>query len=170
MQMTISQKVGIALAGVGALSILGLGWLYSWWLVPAIGRTGFQDAPVPGLVQAALGSIGAGRGYNRTDRRRNVCPAWLAPARRIECSTFPGRHADCYILPLGPFAWSFRYKWRFDGPVFPGHPPALEQNPPNAFPIRPNRLRLAHGRLRLLPGGQLVPLRSAGCPILCTPA
>ncbi len=30
MQTTVSQKVGMALAGVGALSILGLGWLYVW--------------------------------------------------------------------------------------------------------------------------------------------
>ncbi len=81
MQTTVSQKIGIALASVGALSILGLGWLYSWWLVPAIGKTGFQNVPVPGLVRllwglsvpvgALIALIGAGM-YARLGWRRLV--------------------------------------------------------------------------------------------------
>ncbi len=81
MQTTVSQKVGIAIASVGALSILGLGWLYSWWLVPAIGKTGFQNAPVPGLVRlfwglsvpvgALIALIGAGM-YARVGWRRLI--------------------------------------------------------------------------------------------------
>ncbi len=38
-----SQKIGSAIFTIGALYMFGLGWLYSWWVVPAANQVG-RDA------------------------------------------------------------------------------------------------------------------------------
>ena len=55
MQVTLSQKVGLFVFGIGVVFILGVGWLYSWWMVPAIREYGFQNIPVPGIVSFIWG-------------------------------------------------------------------------------------------------------------------
>ena len=35
-----SQKIGLALFAIGAVYMFGLGWLYSWWVVPAANQVG----------------------------------------------------------------------------------------------------------------------------------
>jgi hypothetical protein len=55
MQVTLSQKVGLLVFGIGVIFILAVGWLYSWWMVPAIREHGFQNLPVPGIVSFIWG-------------------------------------------------------------------------------------------------------------------
>lgn len=43
-----SQKIGLVVFTIGAVYMLGLGWLYSWWMVPAANQLG-RDA-YSGLV------------------------------------------------------------------------------------------------------------------------
>lgn len=43
-----SQKIGWAVFGAGGLSMFGLGWLYSWWVVPAANQYG--SAAYSGLL------------------------------------------------------------------------------------------------------------------------
>jgi hypothetical protein len=35
-----SQKIGWVIFTIGALYMFGLGWLYSWWVVPAANQVG----------------------------------------------------------------------------------------------------------------------------------
>ena len=37
-----SQKIGWGVFLIGALYMLGLGWLYSWWVVPAANQVGAE--------------------------------------------------------------------------------------------------------------------------------
>ena len=56
MQVTLSsQKVGLIVFGIGVVFVLGVGWLYSWWMVPAIREYGFQNLPIPGIVSFIWG-------------------------------------------------------------------------------------------------------------------
>jgi len=55
MQVTLSQKVGLFIFGIGVVFVLMVGWLYSWWMVPAIREHGFQNLPVPGIVSIIWG-------------------------------------------------------------------------------------------------------------------
>jgi len=55
MQVTLSQKVGLFVFGIGLVFFLGVGWLYSWWMVPAIREYGFQNLPMPGIVSFIWG-------------------------------------------------------------------------------------------------------------------
>ena len=56
-----SQKIGWVVFGIGALYMLGMGWLYSWWMVPATREIGPEN--LSGAVafiwalSAPLGSI-----------------------------------------------------------------------------------------------------------------
>jgi hypothetical protein len=43
-----SQKFGLALFTIGAVYMFGLGWLYSWWMVPAANQ--FSSAAYSGLL------------------------------------------------------------------------------------------------------------------------
>lgn len=45
---TTSQKIGWIVFGIGAIYMLGSGWLYSWWMVPAANQLG--KAAMAGLV------------------------------------------------------------------------------------------------------------------------
>ena len=40
MKTSTSQKIGLALFMIGAVYMFGLGWLYSWWVVPAANQVG----------------------------------------------------------------------------------------------------------------------------------
>ena len=55
MQVTLSQRLGIFVFGIGVVFVLGVGWLYSWWMVPAIREYGFQNLPMPGIVSFIWG-------------------------------------------------------------------------------------------------------------------
>jgi hypothetical protein len=55
MQITLLQKTGLLIFGIGIVFILAVGWLYSWWMVPAIREYGFQSIPVPGIVSFIWG-------------------------------------------------------------------------------------------------------------------
>lgn len=62
-----SQKIGSAIFTIGALYMFGLGWLYSWWVVPAanqVGRDAFSGLlgfiwPLSVPVGAFIVAIGA---------------------------------------------------------------------------------------------------------------
>jgi hypothetical protein len=43
--MTISQKVGLLLCIIGTASMIVIGWLSSWWVVPAIRDVGITNYP-----------------------------------------------------------------------------------------------------------------------------
>jgi hypothetical protein len=47
------QKIGWVVFGIGALYMLGMGWLYSWWMVPAANEIG------PDAMSGAVGFIWA---------------------------------------------------------------------------------------------------------------
>ena len=55
MGTSVSQKLGIIAAGIGAILLMGVGWLYSWWMVPEIGRAGMQNLQISGLVTQVWG-------------------------------------------------------------------------------------------------------------------
>lgn len=40
--MKTSQKIGWFVFWIGAIYMLGLGWLYSWWMVPAVNEVGVE--------------------------------------------------------------------------------------------------------------------------------
>lgn len=42
---TSSQKAGWGILGIGALYMLLMGWLSSWWVVPTIRQTGIESLP-----------------------------------------------------------------------------------------------------------------------------
>jgi hypothetical protein len=44
-EQTISSKVGWVIFGFGALYMLLMGWLSSWWVVPTIRQTGLEGLP-----------------------------------------------------------------------------------------------------------------------------
>jgi hypothetical protein len=74
-----SKKLGLALFWIGAILMLVVGWLSSWWFVPTIKKLGFTNVPVPGLISfiwglsaplgATIVAIGAGL-YAQINRRR----------------------------------------------------------------------------------------------------
>ena len=61
MQGKTLQKIGWVVFGIGALYMLGMGWLYSWWVVPATREIGPEN--LSGAVafiwalSAPLGSV-----------------------------------------------------------------------------------------------------------------
>ena len=61
MPSSTSRRIGLVVFGVGVLYMLGLGWLYSWWMVPATRESGPEN--LSGAVafiwalSAPLGSI-----------------------------------------------------------------------------------------------------------------
>jgi len=55
MKLTLLQKTGLSVFGIGVVFIFAVGWLYSWWMVPAIREYGFQNIPVPGIVSFIWG-------------------------------------------------------------------------------------------------------------------
>ena len=48
MKPSTSQKIGSALFAIGAVYMLGLGWLYSWWVVPEANQ--FGNSALPGFL------------------------------------------------------------------------------------------------------------------------
>jgi hypothetical protein len=67
-EKTISQKAGWVVFGFGALYMLLMGWLSSWWVVPTIRQAGLEGLPSPAFffywqfaapVGALLVAIGA---------------------------------------------------------------------------------------------------------------
>jgi ABC-type microcin C transport system permease subunit YejB len=55
MKLTLLQKTGLVVFGIGVVFIFAVGWFYSWWMVPAIREHGFQNIPVPGIVSFIWG-------------------------------------------------------------------------------------------------------------------
>jgi len=53
MKTSTSQKVGLALFIIGAVYMFGLGWLYSWWVVPAANQ--FGNSALPGFLSFIWG-------------------------------------------------------------------------------------------------------------------
>ncbi len=75
---TVSQKVGIILFSIGAMYMIIMGWLLSWWVVPAIREGGVVNLPgqlffflwsLSTPLGALLVTIGAAM-MSRVDRRR----------------------------------------------------------------------------------------------------
>jgi hypothetical protein len=74
-----SKKLGLVVFWIGAILMLVVGWLSSWWFVPTIKKLGFENIPVPGLVSfiwglsaplgATIVAIGAGL-YAQVNWRR----------------------------------------------------------------------------------------------------
>lgn len=67
-EKTISSKAGWVIFGLGALYMLLMGWLSSWWVVPTIGQVGLEGLPgttfflfwqLAAPVGALLAAIGA---------------------------------------------------------------------------------------------------------------
>lgn len=55
-----SQKVGLAIFALGGLYMFGLGWLQSWWVVPAANQVGsLAYSGLPGLFWALSVPVGA---------------------------------------------------------------------------------------------------------------
>jgi hypothetical protein len=55
-----SQKIGWVVYTIGALYMIGLGWLYSWWMVPAANQSGSEAlAGLLGFVWALSVPLGA---------------------------------------------------------------------------------------------------------------
>ena len=55
-----SQKIGWVVFIIGALYMIGLGWLYSWWMVPAANQSGSEALTGPlGFVWALSVPLGA---------------------------------------------------------------------------------------------------------------
>ena len=48
MKTSTSQKIGSAIFAIGAVYMFGLGWLYSWWVVPAANQ--FGTSALPGFL------------------------------------------------------------------------------------------------------------------------
>jgi hypothetical protein len=76
--MTISQKVGLLLCIIGAAYMIVIGWLSSWWVVPAIRDVGITHYPdrqffflwgISTPFGALLVTIGAAL-MTQVDRRR----------------------------------------------------------------------------------------------------
>lgn len=73
------QKIGLVVFGIGALYMLLVGFLLSWWYVPAIKEVGFDNLPFHGTLTlfwslsaplgAVLVAIGAAL-YARVERTR----------------------------------------------------------------------------------------------------
>ena len=109
MHATFSQKVGIFVFGIGVVFVVGVGWLYSWWMVPAIREYGFQNVPVPGMVSfiwglsAPVGSLialaGAGM-YAQVSFRRLII---LVPG--IFCVVFLTAILSPPFNASGPFRY-----------------------------------------------------------------
>jgi hypothetical protein len=57
MQSKTSRIVGWIPFGIGALYMAGLGWLYSWWVVPATREMG----PVLRMRSSIMNMTGPGR-------------------------------------------------------------------------------------------------------------
>ena len=77
----MSKKIGLVVFWIGALYMLGVGFLLSWWYVPAIKEVGFNNLSYPGAlslfwaVSAPLGAVLVAVGaslYARIGRRR-IC-------------------------------------------------------------------------------------------------
>ncbi len=56
-----SQQIGLAIFAIGALYMFGLGWLYSWWMVPAANQIGSSayTANSLGFIWALSVPVGA---------------------------------------------------------------------------------------------------------------
>ena len=55
-----SQKIGWIVFWIGAIYMLGLGWLYSWWMVPAANQVGAEAmAGMVGFMWALSVPLGA---------------------------------------------------------------------------------------------------------------
>ena len=55
-----SQKIGWILFWIGAIYMIGLGWLYSWWMVPAANQVGAEAmAGLVGFLWALSVPLGA---------------------------------------------------------------------------------------------------------------
>jgi hypothetical protein len=55
-----SQKIGWTIFAIGAVYMFGLGWLYSWWMVPAANQLGSQAySGLSGFVWALSVPLGA---------------------------------------------------------------------------------------------------------------
>ncbi len=55
------QKIGMAIFAIGAVYMFGLGWLYSWWMVPAanqIGSSAYTSGPL-GFIWGLSVPLGA---------------------------------------------------------------------------------------------------------------
>lgn len=56
-----SQKIGWVVFGIGAIYMLGMGWLYSWWVVPATREIGPENLSTAvafiWALSAPLGSV-----------------------------------------------------------------------------------------------------------------
>jgi hypothetical protein len=80
-ETAMSQKIGLAVFWVGAVYMFVVGFLSSWWFVPAIREVGFNNLSVSGGVSlfwgisaplgAMLAAIGAGL-YARAGRRVTI--------------------------------------------------------------------------------------------------
>ena len=90
-----SRAIGLVVFWAGAFCMVGVGWVLSWWYVPAIREVGFGNIPFPKALSifwgmsAPVGSILVAVGaflYAQVDRRRLVSlivgglilSAWLA--------------------------------------------------------------------------------------------
>ncbi|MGD9093985.1 MAG: hypothetical protein PVF74_14140 [Anaerolineales bacterium] len=57
---TTSQKIGWIVFWIGAIYMLGLGWLYSWWVVPAANQVGVEAySGILGFLWALSVPLGA---------------------------------------------------------------------------------------------------------------
>ena len=57
---TTSQKIGWVVFTIGGVYMLGLGWLYSWWVVPAANQVGSEAyAGLVGFLWALSVPLGA---------------------------------------------------------------------------------------------------------------
>lgn len=54
--MSSSQIAGLILFGIGAVLMLLVGFLLSWWYVPAIRQYGFGDVPFPAALNILWGA------------------------------------------------------------------------------------------------------------------
>ena len=80
-ETAMSQKIGLVLFWIGAVFMFGVGFLSSWWFVPAIREAGYNNIAAPGGltlfwgISAPLGAmlvaIGAGL-YARVGRRVTI--------------------------------------------------------------------------------------------------
>lgn len=58
--MKTSQKIGWFVFWIGAIYMLGLGWLYSWWMVPAVNEVGVEaSSGLLGFMWALSVPLGA---------------------------------------------------------------------------------------------------------------
>lgn len=89
-----SQKIGLLVFWIGALYMLAVGFLLSWWYVPAIKEVGFNNLSFPGVlsffwsVSAPLGAVLVALGaslYAQIEPRR----LWLLVAGSVIVFTLP---------------------------------------------------------------------------------